>query len=69
MRGNPKAVAWRERRAPGKVGMAERRFAHDAPPVRERHDAARLLVPPHLELEPALEIISGRVQPPRHQPT
>ena len=65
VRRDAKQVARRERRALHGIGVAERGLEHDAPAVRDRHRAAGLLVQPHLELEPARQIVDRRFQPGR----
>jgi hypothetical protein len=62
VRGDAKEMPRRERRALHGIGMSECRLENDAVPLRDRHHAARLLVQPHLELEPAGDVFRGGLQ-------
>jgi hypothetical protein len=67
MRGDAKQMPRPERRSLHGIGVPEGRLENDLVPVRDRHRAARLLVQPHLELEPARQVIDRWLQPVRHR--
>jgi hypothetical protein len=61
------AMARREALALDEVGAPERQLEDDAVLVRDGHQAARLLGGPHLELQPARDVVERSLQPFLHR--
>src|SRR5205085_11920841 len=67
MRGDAEAVARRQRLASVEIGGAEGLFKDDLALVADRDDTTRLLGFPHLEFQPARDVVERRRQPFGHR--
>jgi hypothetical protein len=63
VRCDAKAMPRGKRYAPGQIGVTERLLEDDPVLVRDDDHAARLLRHPHLEIDPARDVVESRLEP------